>query len=1470
MALSVDEFIARLNDSGLMTSDEVGAWVETLPADKRPADVHQLAQELIRQKKLTAYQAQTVYQGKGKSLILGNYVVLDKLGQGGMGMVLKAEHRRMKRVVAVKVISPEAVKTPDALKRFHREVEAAARLTHPNIVAAFDADEVKGTHFLVMEYVEGSDLSVLVKAQGPLAVDKAVHCIVQAARGLAFAHERGVIHRDIKPANLLLSRDGVVKILDMGLARLDGSVGGGSEQADLTNTGTIMGTIDYMSPEQALDTKHADARSDIYSLGCALYYLLTGQATYDGNTIMKKLLAHRESSLPSLEGLQVDGRGLRGEPTRTGSAINPQLSALNQIFHKLIAKRPEQRYQTMGEVIADLERLQRGEASAPTLTAAHTVTSVASEESRIHEFFAGLSAPPSPTVATKALSANKSLTAEDETLARTLITNLPSTDTDPQTQTRLHESSRPRSRTKATQAIVSGRGLSSRRNLWIGGGAAIVLLLLVIFVVTRPSGKARVATNDPALDKQPLKPKQNKSGNGAGVLPSLSPPDFALQFALGSSLEAVDISLAELDPNRQWTVEGYIQQTKDSGQSHAAPVMFAGDVWHLNLNNNQLRLVEYSSPNVAESVNEIAAWNYPAEARFHAAAVFDGQRASLFIDGRLVGGSSPKFMPKQNLGKLILGYRINSVLDEWRISKVARYTKDFTPPKRYQPDADTLALYHFDEGQGRELKDSSGNNHHGKITGAKWVQADGGLVVSDDPDRRAATYILSVAGTVQINEIKQTITDVRELPMSRFRLTSISIGVSKKVSAAGLAACRDCPHLTTLYISTSGPVGDAGLEPFRQCPKLKSLSLGGTNVTDAGLAYFSDCRDLTTLELVETQVTDLGLATFKDCQKLESLTLVHVRVTEKGFDHFQDCQNLQVLHTSNTLLGDTTLIQLKHFPKLAQLVFANAQVTNAGLAGLPSLQNLTAVNLTGTQVDDAGVDQLNRLSNLTDLNLRQTKLTSAGIAELKQALPNCKIAWDGGVIEPTVSPDRRAAEYVLSIGSSINIMENGQKRPPGVVGDLPQGAFELTGLNLGENPKVSDAGLAHFKDCKNLTELNLFSTLVSDIGLAHFKDRKNLTYLNLGLTKVTDAGLAHFQDCKNLTSLNLSATKVSDAGLATFKDNKSLTGLDLRSTQVSDVGLGYFKDCQNLTALDLSETKVSNAGLAHFKDRRNVTNLYLNTTQVSDAGLPDLIGLLSLAVAESDLRNTRISLRGHEQLKAALPKCQIFWSETNRSVAESVLALGGTVEIGSLDKPESRAIKVAADLPGDYFQVRRVSLAGVTKPLDPLRPLLSLLKFPRFDRMESIDLSGITGLDYSFLVPIHGLQELTLANAGLNDTTLAQLPKLPTLKRLVLDGNDIRGTGLPDLTGQPELIDLSLSHPNLIALTAENLAELKRLKRLSLAGSGLTDAGIKPLAVLTNLESLDLRRTKVTAASIDELQAALAKCQIQWDGMPGK
>ena len=216
MAVALEQFIKHLEDSGVLASETLKDFI---PPKAAPKDAEELARELVRNKKLTKFQAELLWQGKGKNLVLGNYVLLEKIGQGGMGTVYKAEHRRMKRLVAIKMLPPAMMKDKAAAARFQREVEAAAKLRHSNIVAADDADCANGVHFLVMELVEGSDLSALVKKNGPFPVAQAVNYALQAARGLEFAHKKGVVHRDIKPANLLLDTEGVVKILDMGLAR---------------------------------------------------------------------------------------------------------------------------------------------------------------------------------------------------------------------------------------------------------------------------------------------------------------------------------------------------------------------------------------------------------------------------------------------------------------------------------------------------------------------------------------------------------------------------------------------------------------------------------------------------------------------------------------------------------------------------------------------------------------------------------------------------------------------------------------------------------------------------------------------------------------------------------------------------------------------------------------------------------------------------------------------------------------------------------------------------------------------------------------------------------------------------------------------------------------------------------------------------------------------------------------------------
>ena len=1265
MPLTRDEFLQMINASGLMGAEVVASFLVSFPEDKQPADGEALARELVKQRKLTKFQAEQIYAGKGKSLVLGNYVLLDKLGQGGMGMVLKAEHKRLKRLVAIKVMSPAAVKTPDALKRFHREVEAAAKLRHPNVVATDDADEAKGIHFLVMEYVEGSDLSALVKKQGPLSIEKAVACITQAARGLEFAHQQGVIHRDIKPANLLVDTKGTVKILDMGLARIEGETGG---QAELTSTGAVMGTVDYMAPEQALNTKTADARSDIYSLGISLWYLLTGKCAYEGDSLMAKLLAHRDAPIPSLSSVRVEVP-----------------AAVEAVFRKMVSKQAKDRYQTMTEVIKDLEGCLSGSASSVQVNLPQ-----ATNDSQFNAFLNTLDTSPGASAAvTKSRLSKAPSTVADSASEATLLTGDMTQPTDPQTMTSF--GSQADRKGTAKQKPGQRRAATSvwwrDRRVHVGGGAVVLLMGLIWFLIpprqdsaTNSSSKQKIQSTETAktgtskdaaekkaldwlfsvgakvvvgppgggeqvhstaealasgkpvgyleIDQRPISDKDlmhlptlpaiysltlrgceigDKGMVSIGGLPQLtwldlygakitdrglipllncfslatlrlrgtsvtseglatisqlskltdlelsvlpitsqsltqlqklrslrhlslsaclqltdecgavlaqmpaletldlsgtpigdravldlsksrslrllsfygclkltdecgaalaqmpelqslnvystqlgdraiqdlsklqnlktlsfdatqvtdaaiptlsqmksltllsitqtkftadgvkqlakampwceiqsdhgvfkateavsaltvaalefdgvgsrvelpvipltpsdpltveawftvqpgpkpnatdvdanldavwsmvnpvtkslahflldrpneswwfgagterltrtayysftkvdkrtdlygarhhaafvrdgdevriyvdgqpqrsggyvvdadktppdpsvrpsevetfflgasvgrdgknlarfflgsldefrmsktvrysspfvpeqefptdketlalyhfdegsgevlkdssgnnhhgkivgakwvkvelppSPPDFELAFEFGKSDQRVTIPLDSLDPNRPWTVEGYVQPVDQPDHNHALLAIFEGDSWHLNLNHWSMRLVEHAPKGQAQTEHVIAEQNLPRGKRVHVAGVFDGKTARLLIDGKLVGTADSTLLPKQSPKDLILGARYSGTMDEWRISKVARYEADFTPPKRYESDADTLALYHFDEGTGDVLKDSSGNNHHGQIVGAKWVKFDGSPITSD-------------------------------------------------------------------------------------------------------------------------------------------------------------------------------------------------------------------------------------------------------------------------------------------------------------------------------------------------------------------------------------------------------------------------------------------------------------------------------------------------------------------------------------------------------------------------------------------------------------------------------------------------------------------------------------------------------------------------------------------------------------------
>ncbi len=339
MASTTAEILDALHQYHIMEPRQLEELARQLPPHE--VDPRVVAQKLVAHGTLTPYQANRLLQGKGSELLLGSYVVLERLGEGGMGAVFKARNWKLGQIVALKLMHKSSMTNPDAVRRFQREIHAVAQLNHPNIVRAFDADAVDGTQILVMEHVAGTDLAHLVREKGPLPIDQAISCILQAAQGLSHAHAIGIVHRDIKPGNLLLDNKGTVKVLDMGLARIDGAENApqvGTATEGLTKSGSIMGTSDYMAPEQALNTKKADQRADVYSLGCTLWFLLTGRPLYHGETVMEKLLAHREEPIPSL----IDHR--------------PEVPVeLDSVFRRMVAKKPIDRYSSMAEVIAALQ-----------------------------------------------------------------------------------------------------------------------------------------------------------------------------------------------------------------------------------------------------------------------------------------------------------------------------------------------------------------------------------------------------------------------------------------------------------------------------------------------------------------------------------------------------------------------------------------------------------------------------------------------------------------------------------------------------------------------------------------------------------------------------------------------------------------------------------------------------------------------------------------------------------------------------------------------------------------------------------------------------------------------------------------------------------------------------------------------------------------------------------------------------------
>lgn len=332
----LDAFLADLAKSGLVAPDELQKSLASTPPAPEPDAALNLARALVLHRKLTPYQAGKVLNGATKGFFLGDYRILRPLGEGGMGKVYLASRKDSADLVAIKVLPPKrAQEEAQALKRFRREMELSQRVRHSNLARTLDVGQQDEVHFMVLEYIPGQTLYDAVKQEpgGPLRVTDCARLFLKVVDGLEAAHQGGLVHRDIKPSNIMITPDGNALVLDLGLARAT------EDDKPLTKPNVVIGTLDYASPEQLVNASSADRRSDLYSLGCTIYFTLAGRAPFEGGDLVNKIFKQRMEDPELLE------KVARGVP-----------SAFAAIVRKLMAKDPDDRYQSCAELRPDLAR----------------------------------------------------------------------------------------------------------------------------------------------------------------------------------------------------------------------------------------------------------------------------------------------------------------------------------------------------------------------------------------------------------------------------------------------------------------------------------------------------------------------------------------------------------------------------------------------------------------------------------------------------------------------------------------------------------------------------------------------------------------------------------------------------------------------------------------------------------------------------------------------------------------------------------------------------------------------------------------------------------------------------------------------------------------------------------------------------------------------------------------------------------
>lgn len=1400
--MTLEQFIAQLDESGVISADDLSVFQESFCPDA--ASPEDLGKVLVQHKKVTKLQAQMVYQGNGDRLRFGNYLIQDKIGSGGMGDVYLAQHCRMQREVALKVLPSAMANDQNVIRRFQREVQAAAKLSHPNIVTAHDADEVDGTHYLVMEYVPGTNLAELVKQQG-------------------------IIHRDIKPSNMLLDNNGTIKILDMGLARID-EIDEENPATALTHSGSVMGTVDYMSPEQAQSTHSADNRSDIYSLGCTLYYLLTANSVYGGQTVINRILAHRDQPIPSL------------------SSTNGHVPAnVDAVYQKMIAKHPEDRFQSMQAVIDAIEECD-------LLNPASTISKEPTDL-ELKKFLESQKIASSPTIV---MPAGEIPSGPQDSMPTSDFLNNTLSGT-------------------VFQKLQSRKNSKGKRG-WIIAGtmlAALLLLAGIVFKVETPAGtvilevdQAEAAGAVVTVDDQ----KKITIETGTGEAP--------IEVAADEKQHTLKVTKGGFETfTRQFTVKS---GEKETIKVRLVPLAVADNSEPaMPFPMSDREIVEWVL-SVGGSVAINTEHNYLTSMKEFPAKPVEYYGVNL---------SAAKFPPQdlQRLANLKPLYGLTlggeSVMEE-----------DFQYLKRVEGVHDLNLDQFLLEGDG--LKYLSGFQSLKSIRIYDSTVSGEGL---SSLGQFLNLMTLDLVACTIDSAVMQQIGNQRQL-----NFLNLS---NSHIDDAGLAQLAGLTKLKKLYAHFNPKITDEGMKSLSGMKELETLTVGGTGITDAGLKLLSGLEQLTLLEVYNIRITDAGLAHLTKLQHLNSLNLRRTPITDAGLKHLSGLKQLKtltlqetnvtpegiaalqkalpectiisdysddtksrdvlewvfsqggrvgvnsilqlessmedlpdepvvyyIIDLSKTNFSPQDLLRLEDLSKLDTLRLDDTSIRDQDLSVLKNLDELKFLHLNHTGITGEGCQHLLALPELNAISVEFTKFSDVGLHELSKIEP-LRLLY---VTETDITNEGMQTIGQMKNLTKLKITGNPQLNDTGMAHLANLSKLEY--LFAYQNPGITDAGLKHLQGLDSLHEIALSTTGITDEGLKYLAGLKKLGKLGIANCKITDEGLKHLYQTRTLQNLDLRQTKVTPEGVAALKralpkckiesdfeaamlDRSPKTEREIAewiiglggSVAVNGMSCKQIADLPDepfeITAVALREAEFKDDKLASLVHLKHMMELYLDSTSISDSALKHLGKLQQLQ--KLSLSKTKITGAGLSEL-VKLPNL------TNLNLAESALTNVGLKHIGNLKQ-------------------------------------LVTLNIPNISGIEDTGLAHIAGLPK--------LRELYLHNnPQLSDEGIKHIREMQLLTELTLANTGISDAGMKYLAEMKDLEKLHLANCQRLSDTGfEHLVNFKNLKSLQLFLTPITDAGLKHLHGLKKLELLDLRDTKVTAEGVSDLQKTLPNCKIESD-----